>query len=109
MENVHIGSMIKQKVEESSMTKKEFADRLNCERTSVYYLFKQKNLNIDKLRKISEILNYDFVSEVYAGEDNKPAHSAKSISFVVEIDSDFLQQLTLMDTITLLIKNKEKC
>jgi len=109
MKNVHIGSIIKQKVEESFKTKKEFAARINCERTTVYNLFKQKSINIDKLRKISEVLNYDFVSEVYAGEDKKTDHSAKSISFVIEIGLDFIQKLALADTITLLIKNKSKC
>jgi len=33
MKNIHVGSIIKQKVMESSMTIKEFADRINCERT----------------------------------------------------------------------------
>ena len=43
MSNIHIGDIIKQRVMESPMTIKEFADRINCERTSVYYLFKQKS------------------------------------------------------------------
>jgi len=109
MKNVHIGSIIKQKVKESSMTNKEFADRINCERSSVYYIFKQKNVNIDKLRKISEVLNYDFISEVYAGEDNKMAHLPESNVFAIEIDPDFLQQLASADNVVLLIKRKNKC
>ena len=65
MNNIHIGDIIKQKVFENSITVKEFADRINCERTSVYYTFKQKSIDIEKLIKISEVLEYDFIHEVY--------------------------------------------
>jgi len=56
MKNVHIGSIIKQKVKEKSMTNKEFADRINCERTNVYHIFKQKSIDIDKNAKDWTIL-----------------------------------------------------
>jgi plasmid maintenance system antidote protein VapI len=64
MKNIHIGSIIRQKVVESPFSVKEFANRINCERTSAYYIFKQKSINTDKLMLISEVLGYDFINEI---------------------------------------------
>jgi len=106
MNNVHIGSLIKQKVKESSMTNKEFADRINCERSSVYYIFKQKNINTEKLKKISEVLNYDFMSELYPEKNDKITHANPAVFIAVEINPDDLQQLVLQDYSILLIKKQ---
>ena len=65
MKNIYIGPIIKQKVIESGMTITEFADRINCERSSVYYIFKQKSIDTERLLKISEVLNFDFLAEIY--------------------------------------------
>ena len=104
MKDIHIGDIIKQKVEESPMTVTKFADRINCERTTVYHIFKQKSIDIDKLIKISEVLNYDFISEVYAKKNNKTNNSILAVYFAVEIDRDSIQQLTLPDNFIQLIK-----
>lgn len=40
----------------------EFARRLCCQRNSLYYLFSQKSIDVDKLVRISEILGFDFLS-----------------------------------------------
>ena len=107
MENVHIGSIIKQKVIDSSMTIKEFADGINCERTTVYHIFRQKSIDIEKLIKISEILNYDFISEIYLKKNRKITHPSQTIFIAVEVDSDSLQQMTLPDDFIRLIKNQK--
>ena len=69
LKDIHIGSIIKQKLEESSMTKQEFADKIPCERTVVYDIFKRKSIDIELLIKISEILNFDFYSEIYLNKE----------------------------------------
>jgi len=102
--HIHIGPIIKQKVKESSLTVKEFADRINCERTTVYNIFKQKSIDIEKLMKISEALNYDFITEVYLKQNGKITLPAKTIFIAVEVDSDSLKQLTLPDDFIQLIK-----
>ena len=104
MKNIHIGSIIKQKVEDSSLTVKEFANRINCERTTVYHIFRQKSIDIEKLMKISEALNYDFITEVYLKRNGKPTQPAKTIFIAVAIDTNSLQQLTLPDDFIHLIK-----
>jgi len=77
MKNIHIGSIIKQKVDESSMSIKEFADKINCERTTVYHLYKQ---------------------------NSKTTHPTSTIFIAFEIDQDALQQLNLPDTFIQLLK-----
>ena len=86
------------------MTIKEFADRINCERSAVYHIFKQKSIDIEKLIKISEVLNYDFISEVYTKQNDKIAQSAPAIFIAVEINPDSLQQLSLPDNFIQLTK-----
>ncbi|MCL1933298.1 MAG: helix-turn-helix domain-containing protein [Candidatus Azobacteroides sp.] len=104
MKNIHIGSIIKQKVMESSMTIKEFADKINCERSTVYYIFKQKSIDIEKLMEISDVLDYDFISEIYTKQNNKITHSAPTVFIAVEVDPDSLQQLSLPDEFIQLLK-----
>jgi len=104
MKNIHIGSIIKKKVMERSLSVKEFADRINCERTAVYHIFKQKSIDIDKLIKISEALNYNFLYEVYLKQNDKITHSIPAIYIAAEIDPDALRQLGLPNDFMLLIK-----
>ena len=104
MKDVHIGSIIKQKVMESSMTIKEFADKINCERTTVYHIFKQKSIDVERLIKISEVLSYDFISEVYQKQNEIMNDPPQKVYIAVEVDADLLQQLSLPNDIVVLIK-----
>lgn len=38
------------------------ARKINCERSSVYYIFSQQSINTDTLMKISKALKCDFFS-----------------------------------------------
>ena len=104
MKDIHIGPIIKQKVEENSMTIKEFAEKINCERSTVYHIFKQKSIDIERLIKISEVLNYDFIFEVYLKNRDKIINTSSSVYVAVEINPDSLQQITLPDNFIKLIK-----
>lgn len=65
MKNVHIGSIIRAKLEESSLSIAEFAERINRTRPTVYDIFNRKSIDTDLLIKISEVLEYNFLQEVY--------------------------------------------
>jgi AcrR family transcriptional regulator len=43
----------------------EFARRINCDRTTVYYTFEKKTIDIEQLELISKVLGYDFIRNVY--------------------------------------------
>ena len=104
MNNIHIGSIIKQKVEENSLSVKEFAGRINCERTNVYHIFKQRSIDIERLIKISEVLDYDFISKIYIKQNKNINNPPRKIYIAVELDADPLQQLTLPDEFIRLMK-----
>ena len=106
MKNIHIGSIIKQKVIENSMSVKEFADKINCDRTTVYDIFKRKSIDVDRLMKISEVLKYDFLSEIYLKRDTI-LFSSQTVYIAIEVDKSSLQKLDLPNGFTLLLKDSK--
>jgi transcriptional regulator with XRE-family HTH domain len=63
-----IGQIIKEKVKEKKLSAAEFAELLNTERTNVYNIFKRENIDTGLLKKIGQILEYDFFQEFLAPE-----------------------------------------
>jgi transcriptional regulator with XRE-family HTH domain len=72
LKNIHIGKIIKDKVNKRKISVAEFARRINCERATVYYIFTQKSIDIERLIRISEVLEYDFITEIYLPENKNP-------------------------------------
>jgi plasmid maintenance system antidote protein VapI len=64
---IHIGKLIRQKFDESGMTKTAFAEKLGCERNNIYNIFEKQSINIDLLYSISCVLHYDFF-QLYSNE-----------------------------------------
>jgi len=93
MKNIHIGSVIKEKLEEKSMTITEFANRINRERTSVYDIFERKSVDTELLIQISEALDYDFVHEVYFPEYKNTTSS--KIHITIEVEEGETEKLKL--------------
>lgn len=65
LNNIYIGELIRQKVEELHWKYSDFARAINCSRSSLYNLFNSKDISVEKLILISRVLDYDFISEVY--------------------------------------------
>jgi hypothetical protein len=86
-ECVHIGEMIKQKVKECGIKISDFANAIHCDRTNVYSIFKRKNIDILQLHLISQVLNYDFISEVCFKNDVQ-----KKYLIIIEVDEQRLQE-----------------
>ena len=59
-QTVHIGEQVKTRISALRMPVMEFAQKINKSRTVVYHIFKRKSIDSDLLKKISEILEYDF-------------------------------------------------
>ena len=62
---IFIGELIRKRVDELHIPYAEFARRINCSRTSLYNLFTKKSIDTELLITISEVLEYDFLYEVY--------------------------------------------
>ncbi len=57
---LHIGKMIRSRIETSGMNKSEFARRINSTPQNVYSIFKRKSLDTEMLFEISRVLGFDF-------------------------------------------------
>ncbi|MDR2057872.1 MAG: helix-turn-helix transcriptional regulator [Dysgonamonadaceae bacterium] len=104
MNNIHIGSIIKQKLAENSMTIKDFSEKINCDRTTVYDIFKRKSIDVEQLMRISQALKYNFLEEVYLKRTTINVPASQRIIIGVEIDKSVLPKLDLPDAFILLIK-----
>ncbi len=79
MTNVHIGNIIRRKLAESPMSIAEFAERINRTRPTVYDIFNRKSIDVDLLLKISEVLDYNFLEEVYVKKEGGDTVSAPAV------------------------------
>lgn len=61
--DVHIGQIIKSVFDESGMTVSELAQRLRCERTNVYTIFRRRTVDVELLARLSEILSHNFLDD----------------------------------------------
>ena len=87
---------------ESSMTVEEFAHRINLHRASVYHIFKKSSIDTERLKKISDVLGYDFINDIIPKED-KPAYPKQTIFIAVEVD----EELNLPEDFIRLIKSQK--
>ena len=102
IQNKNIGSLIREKIAEKSMTVAEFARSINRERTTVYDIFKRETVDFDLLSQISEVLDYDFIHEVYFPKNTGVTPSKMLI--VIEIDEDKLEKLNLPEDCVRLVR-----
>jgi plasmid maintenance system antidote protein VapI len=58
------GTIVEKVVRRSGVSIAELARRIHVDRRSIYYWFKQDNLNPDIIYRIGKALNHDFSSEI---------------------------------------------
>lgn len=61
---VHIGQLIEQELIRQQRGKAWFARQICCTRENVYRIFKSDNIDYQLLRRISFILNYNFLADL---------------------------------------------
>ena len=98
---IHIGTIILEKLTEKSMTKTEFANRIDRERTTVRDILKRKSIDTELLIKISKALDYDFIHNVYFEKQ-----TARTISISIKTEDDLSEKLDLFEEFILFMKNK---
>lgn len=57
---LHIGKLIEEEMRRQERSPSWLAKKINCERSNVYYIFKQDSINTDLLLRISRALKCDF-------------------------------------------------
>ena len=81
---IHIGSLIKEKMEERGLSVSDFAHALHYERTNI---FKRSSIDVDLLLRISEVLAYDFLREVYLADE------PRRYSITIEADKEDIEEI----------------
>ena len=61
---MHVGNKINEVVREQGRSIKWFAERLNCDRSNVYKIFRKPSIDTDLLQHICIILEHDFFLDV---------------------------------------------
>lgn len=64
---IHIGALIKQELQRQERSVTWFANKLCCERTNIYSIFKRESIDTALLLRISSILHHNFF--VYYNEE----------------------------------------
>ncbi|WP_455621998.1 helix-turn-helix domain-containing protein [Parabacteroides sp.] len=107
--SIHIGEIIKQKVQERNMSIADFADKICCDRTTVYDLFKRNSIDINRLLRVSEALDYNFIEEIYLPKKpkSKPTSPEEPALFLaIPIDPKELEKINLPEGALLLRKKQ---
>jgi len=87
---IHIGRLIAERIKEVGMTKAEFGRRINTSRQNVNTLLRKESLDTLVLRKISQVLSYDFFRLYLDEETPKDYHSpiwgdSPKVSILIEL------------------------
>jgi len=89
-DEIHIGKKIQYIFNQSGLTVSQFARMLDLQRTRVYTIFESKTIDTDLLCKVSDVLYYDFLSEVYIKKREAHAQNPTTISINFQIVTDNL-------------------
>lgn len=75
---IHIGSLIKEELNRQERSVTWFANKLCCERTNVYSIFKRESIDTALLQRISNILHHNFF--LYYVQDTEACDSSSTKS-----------------------------
>lgn len=91
----HIGNLIESKIRLRGMTYAEFARRLNCNRTTVYNIVRSSSIDTERLRKISQILGYDFIREMQRPEEEECVEFDLPEDMIKQLREKNIQRITI--------------
>lgn len=66
-----IGKKIEEVFRESGMKVQEFADKMYTSRSSVYNIYKWIDPHISQLKRVSQVLNHDFIADYFGYEEEE--------------------------------------
>jgi plasmid maintenance system antidote protein VapI len=84
-EEIHIGNKIQLVFAQSGLTVSQFARMLEVHRPKIYNIFESKTIETDLLCKISDVLHYDFLLEVYLKKREAANHNPPTININFQV------------------------
>lgn len=101
--NKIIGQIIKERVEASKINVVEFAKLIGVERTNVYNIYKRDSIDTALLKKIGQVLKYDFFQDLLEPETIKQIVLKERIGNVVyvpiNLTEEEIEKLKLKDKV----------
>jgi len=85
---IHIGKKIRLVFDQSGLTVSQLARMLEVHRPKIYNIFECKSIETDLLCKISDVLHYDFLSEVYLSKREKENQNPNTINIQFQISTE---------------------
>lgn len=70
-DDFHIGRIIRHQLDVEGRRITWFAQKLDCDRSNVYKIFRKRHLDCELLMRISKLLEYDFFA-FYSDELKRP-------------------------------------
>ena len=89
-DEIHIGKKIQYVFNQSGLAVSQFAHLLGMQRTRVYNIFESKTIDTDLLCKISDVLHYDFLTEVYLKKRETENQEPATINIHFQVTSERL-------------------
>jgi len=109
--NIHIGSIIKAKASERGISETRLAQMIHCSCSTMNDIYRRTSINTEQLRKISEVLEYNFFTEIYGKYiDSVLPHKQHfgTITIVIDDDEVCIEQKNGISKITEYTKKYEK-
>jgi len=87
---IHIGKKIQFVFNQSGLTVSQFARMLGVQRTRIYSIFESKTIDTDLLCSISDVLHYDFLTEIYIKKRDSQNQTPNVINLHFKVASENL-------------------
>jgi len=98
-----IGQLIKERFEASGMEATQFAKLINKERSNVYNIFQRESIDTELLKKIGQVLRYDFFVDLLEPQTKKMLLMRQNITnkvyFECDLSDEELKDLNIEDKI----------
>ena len=85
-QDIHIGRLIKSVFDASGLSVAEFARRINCGRSNIYFIFERSSIDVKQLIDISNALNHNFLNDIATLCGIKPDSDSQPISINLSIN-----------------------
>jgi ribosome-binding protein aMBF1 (putative translation factor) len=76
-QQIHIGSIIKEVAKKKGISGTQLAQKINCVCSNMNDIYSRSSIQTDQLWKISEILDYNFFTEIFGKSMNTILRNGK--------------------------------
>ena len=87
-----IGQIIEERLKAQNVNVTKFAQALNTDRTNIYDIFKRESIDTNLLKKIGQIVGYDFFQDLLEPETVKEIVLKHSITNKVYVELNLTEE-----------------